>query len=289
MKKIKLCLLISFVCLSLVQFNCSSRKNSSVNSADGTAIKYYTCGSGDPALVFVHGYASSHADWNFQTNYFSKKHKVVTLDLAGFGESGQKRKNWTMEAFGEDAAAVIRRLNLDKVIIVGQSMGAVVVLEAVTRIPDRVIGIVPVDMFQNVEAKRTKEQNEEFEKRVWHNINNPDPEKLRAAFKRDINQKILDEMIHFYKTSSKTGWRESGRALFSWMSNNLPDFLKRIHVPVYCINSDQRATNLEIARKYAPEFNAKIIKNTGHAVMIDAPDDFNRALEEIIEEFLDKQ
>ena len=55
------------------------------------------------------------------------------------------------QAFGEDVAAVIRKLDLRRVILVGHSMGGPAILEAAALVPDRVIGLVPVDTFHDVE------------------------------------------------------------------------------------------------------------------------------------------
>ena len=44
-------------------------------------------------------------------------------------------------------------------------------------------------------------------------------------------------------------------------------------------------TNIEAFQKYAPTFKAKIVKDVGHLVMWDNPEEFNRLLEESIREF----
>jgi pimeloyl-ACP methyl ester carboxylesterase len=61
-------------------------------SSDDVTIAYQVQGEGKPALVFVHGWGINRTYWNAQLTYFAKKHHVVTIDLAGHGESGQDRK-----------------------------------------------------------------------------------------------------------------------------------------------------------------------------------------------------
>lgn len=61
-----------------------------------------------------------------------------------------------MNAFGQDVAAVVADLRLERVILVGHSMGGSVVLEAAQTIgPDRVAGIVLVDAFHDPLATET--------------------------------------------------------------------------------------------------------------------------------------
>ena len=285
MKKSIQILYVLLLSTVIIIAGCSEKIENTAVSYDGVKISFEVRGEGAPAIVFVHGFASENKDWRFQMSYFSPNYKVAAVNLAGFGDSGNNRKEWTMGAFGEDVVSVIKHLKLEKVILVGQSMGTAVILEAALRIPERIIGLVPVDMLQNVESKRTPKETRQFSDRVWNGIINPDRKRLRSAFKRDIDEKIVDEIIHFYNSSSKIGWREAGGAFLQWMSDDLLNVLKKIQNPIFCINSDRRKTDKEIARKYVRSFDAVIIENTGHPVMLDAPDDFNQALEDIIRSF----
>jgi pimeloyl-ACP methyl ester carboxylesterase len=131
-------------------------------SADQVAIHYSVQGEGEPALVFIHGWCCDAGYWKEQVPVFSKHNMVVTIDLAGHGESGMERKEYTMESFGEDVAAVVNKLELKSVILIGHSMGGRVNLAAALRIPDRVLALVGVDNYQDFEMKIPPEQIEQF-------------------------------------------------------------------------------------------------------------------------------
>jgi len=118
-----------------------------VTAADQVAIKYETAGRGEPALVFVHCWTCNRGYWDKQVEHFAKDHQVVRLDLAGHGESGRERKDYTVEAFGGDVAAVVEKLGLQRVVLIGYSMGGSVSVEAAKRLGDRVIGVVGIDTF----------------------------------------------------------------------------------------------------------------------------------------------
>jgi pimeloyl-ACP methyl ester carboxylesterase len=120
-------------------------------SADGVSIAYEVRGEGEPALVFIHGWCCDRSYWEEQTPHFAEKYKVVAIDLAGHGESGLDRKEWTMKAFGEDVVAVVNKLNLEQAILVGHSMGGFVILEASSLMPKRVIGLVGADTLGDFE------------------------------------------------------------------------------------------------------------------------------------------
>ena len=58
--------------------------------------------------------------------------------------------------------------------------------------------------------------------------------------------------------------------------------LRETKVPIHAINGDRSPTSLEANRKYAPQFDAVIIKDTGHYPMLENPARFNQLLTEIL-------
>jgi pimeloyl-ACP methyl ester carboxylesterase len=102
-------------------------------------------GRGAPPLLFVHGFACSHADWNHQIDVLQDKHEVVACDLRGHGQTPARPHECSIEHYGGDVAALVGNLNLSGVVLVGHSMGCRVVLEAARLDPDRIAGIVLVD------------------------------------------------------------------------------------------------------------------------------------------------
>ena len=121
-----------------------------VPSADGVPIAYEVHGQGEPALVLVHGWSCDRGYWKEQIEYLSPQYRLVLVDLAGHGESGMGRKDYTMSAFGADVAAVVDSLGLKNVVLVGHSMGGDVIVEAAKKLPGRVVGLVWVDEYKSL-------------------------------------------------------------------------------------------------------------------------------------------
>ena len=71
---------------------------------DGVDIHYEAMGSGSPALLFIHGWNCDRRYWAGQLAYFAEQHQVDAIDLAGHGESGLQRTEWTIGQFGADVA-----------------------------------------------------------------------------------------------------------------------------------------------------------------------------------------
>jgi pimeloyl-ACP methyl ester carboxylesterase len=134
MVKLARYIILVFV-ITLCTYGCESSMQmpsiSNTLSADNVSIAYAVYGPAtDPAVVFVHGWNCDSRDWHNQIPYFSKKYQVITVDLAGHGNSGFGRKAYTTEAFGQDVVAVLRQLNVKKAVLVGHSMGGEVILYA---------------------------------------------------------------------------------------------------------------------------------------------------------------
>ncbi|MBU1146980.1 MAG: alpha/beta hydrolase [Candidatus Omnitrophica bacterium] len=106
-------------------------------SADGTVINYYEHGQERPVLVFVHGWSCDASYWKEQIEYFKEKYRMVLIDLAGHGRSGSERENYTMEAFGQDVKAVVENIGAEKAVLIGHSMGALVIAETARLMPEK--------------------------------------------------------------------------------------------------------------------------------------------------------
>ena len=83
-----------------------------------------------------------------------------------------------------------------------------------------------------------------------------------------------------------TGWRESINGFMDWHNEKKMEALKQCRVPILAINSDMQPTNVEAFRKIIPSFDAKIVPGSGHVIMWDATDEFNRLLEECVQQIL---
>jgi pimeloyl-ACP methyl ester carboxylesterase len=112
---------------------------------DGVTLRYVEAGSGDPPLLFVHGWTCNHTHWRDQLPHFAKKHRVVALDLRGHGKSDAPDQDYGIDGFVGDVAWFIRELGLQKPVIIGHSMGGVIAMNLARRHPDLARAIVMVD------------------------------------------------------------------------------------------------------------------------------------------------
>ena len=273
---LRILLLVVFA-FSAVQ---AQQKSEVVNASDGVPIHYSVQGKGDPALVFIHCWACNRHFWDNQVAEFSKTYRVVTIDLPGHGESGQGRKNYSVESYGDDVKAVVTKLNLKRVVLVGSSMGGPIALEATRRMPDRVVAIVPVDTLQNVEQKVPQEQLDAVFQQMQADFKTATTNLLNQFFfspttPAAVKERIINETI----AQKPEVVLPILKAVFSY---DAAPGLREVKVPIRAINADRVPTNLEVNRKYAPQFDVVIIKGTGHYPMLEDPARFNQMLAEIL-------
>jgi pimeloyl-ACP methyl ester carboxylesterase len=112
---------------------------------NGIKLAYEDRGAGRPAFVFVHGWTCDRSFFAPQAEHFSRRHRVVSVDLRGHGLSDKPRGEYPIAAYADDVAHVIEELELGRVVAVGHSMGGIAVLQLAAAHPERVAAIVMVD------------------------------------------------------------------------------------------------------------------------------------------------
>ena len=253
-------------------------------AADGVPLHFDVDGLGSPPLVFVHGWSCDRTYWEQQMKRFESDHLVVAMDLAGHGESGLDRTTWSMEAFGKDVVSVINHLDLKGVILIGHSMGGSVILEAARMMPSRVLALVAVDTFFDIETMMTRDQSDQFLR--------PFRTDFRATTRRFVRE-------YMFTSGTDASLKEAIATdmslappdvaieiLARLVMYDTPSALRKVGVPVHCINSDKYLTKVDVAREYAPSFDVSILPDVGHFLMMERPEDFNELLSQTIDVLL---
>ena len=287
MKKLNPILICASIVFLLIVSGCLNEPVTTVDSFDGVSISFDNKGEGEPAIILVHGWSNTRVIWDAQVSHFSEKYQVIAVDLPGFGKSGNNRSEWTIASYGEDISTIIQQLNLKKVVLVGFSLGASIVIEAANKVPDHVIGIVLVDDLHMVEMKIPPPMAHFLDSTMMDLINNPTKEKLVGGgfFKNNVDS-AYHRILTILEGASHIGWRESLAGHINWRNDHCTNSIQAVKAPIIAINSDMQPTNVEAFKKYAPTFKAKIVKDVGHVIMWDNTEEFNRLLEESIQEFI---
>lgn len=121
-------------------------------AVDGVRIACWDQGRGDPPLLFVHGWCCDHTYWAPQAAALSADHRIVTLDLPGYGASERPRRSYSMPQYATEVLAGAHALELGRPLLVGHSMGGLIAFLAAAAAPQQVRGVVLVDPAFGPEA-----------------------------------------------------------------------------------------------------------------------------------------
>jgi pimeloyl-ACP methyl ester carboxylesterase len=254
-----------------------------VLSKDGTPISYEVSGSGEPTLVFVHGWSCDARYWRAQVPVLSKKHRVVVLDLAGHGHSGLTRSKYTMRAFGEDVRAVTEATGSKQVILIGHSMGGSVIAEAARLMPGRVIGLIGVDTLENVEYPLTAEEFKKMiapmEKNFISGSRQFVGEMLYPETDRQLKEWIIADISSAPPNVALSAMQEM---MGQYITGEAAKVFDALRIPVISVNGDLWPVDVEANRRHMISYDAIILKKADHFLMMDRSEEFNAALEKAI-------
>ena len=260
----------------------------SVNSYDEIEIVYdvqgQVTGSGSAldAIVFVHGWTCNRKHWRNQIREFSDRYRTIAIDLAGHGESGLGRSEYSMSAFARDVASVLEQEHVGRAVLVGHSMGGMVILHAARLLGNKIIGLVGADTFKFLrDDPRTGRQSGQLH-----------------VMARDYDSAVQKMVLGMFSDDTPDALRESisegmlatphevGFGAMKGMSEDEPlfDLAKSLKIPKMTINATGR--ELDKAALRDAEVDLRMVATKSHFVMNENPEEFNQLLSEAVESIL---
>jgi pimeloyl-ACP methyl ester carboxylesterase len=111
---------------------------------EGARLHYLDQGRGSAVLLF-HGFAVHSFTWRLIIPLLQARHRVIAFDLPGFGLSDRNPDlSLSLTSHAERAAALLDRLEIDRALVVGYSMGGAIAQRLAAAHPERVTGLVLV-------------------------------------------------------------------------------------------------------------------------------------------------
>jgi pimeloyl-ACP methyl ester carboxylesterase len=248
-------------------------------SPDGVHVQYRVYGSGEPTLVFIHGWSCDSNYWREQVPVFKQHYSVVTVDLAGHGGTDGNRTEWTIRNFGQDVATALSAVPSEQIILVGHSMGGPVAIEAARKLGKRVIGIIGVDTFNSVGAPAPGKAQVDALLKAFEADYIGQTRKFvtEHLFAPTANHELANKVAYDMSLSPPRVAIPSLRAVLEY---DYTEPLQEVSVPIVAIDSDLgEPVNEARIRKVLPKFHATIITGVGHFLMMEDPARFNAALE----------
>ena len=111
----------------------------------GTAGPSSGPGQRDPALLLIHGIGDSSDTWRPVLQALARTHTVIAPDLLGHGRSEKPRADYSVAAYANGMRDLLSVLEIDRVTVVGHSLGGGVAAQFAYQFPDRCERLVLVD------------------------------------------------------------------------------------------------------------------------------------------------
>src|SRR6478609_7295946 len=112
----------------------------------GTALHYVTAGTGGTPVLLVHGFPESWWAFHRVIPLLAAEHRVIAVDLRGFGDSVVADDAFTSGVAADDLHALVQHLGLGPVHMLGQDVAGGTVLRLATRHAEDVASLVAVEM-----------------------------------------------------------------------------------------------------------------------------------------------
>lgn len=154
-------------------------------------IAYTDTGKGT-ALVFLHGFLENAGMWDFYTTEFSKKYRVITIDLLGHGQSESIGYIHSMEDMADAVQTVLSELRIRKAVFIGHSMGGYVALAFAELYPDHVKGMILLNSTSRADSDERKRNRDRAIVAVKQSYTNFIKMSIANLFSEDNRDRLTD-------------------------------------------------------------------------------------------------
>ncbi|MFC1529331.1 alpha/beta fold hydrolase [Gemmatimonadota bacterium] len=259
-----------------------------IEVGNGAELYYEEMGRGLP-VVMIHGGFLTHRNWDDQFEVFAREgYRVVRYDARGHGRSLSIPGDFNHT---EDLKIVLDELGIEKAVLMGLSMGGYISSDFAVTCPDRVAGLVLVSPgitgYDFSQAEDIRIHYEEF----GEDYASRDPERIARAFMRAWTDGP-------YRTPEETPAEVRERSLRMCLEslNNTPDVesrevrpeppaierLAEISVPTLAIlatlDMPVITAIVDLYERDIPDCRKIVIEDAAHAVNMEKPEEFNRAV-----------
>lgn len=137
-------------------------------SADGTTMHYVDVGSRGTPVLLLHAFPLHSGMWRPQLDALATDRRVVAPDLKGFGASDAPAdpSAYSMAGYADDVAGLLSGLELDRVVVVGLSMGGYVAFSLLARHRPLVAGLVLADTRAGRDSDQVLERRSQQQRQV---------------------------------------------------------------------------------------------------------------------------
>lgn len=268
---------------------------------DGQPVNTIQLGEGPP-IVFVHGLSGSWPNWLEQLTVLARSHRVVAMDLPGFGHSPMPSETITISGYARLLDGLLGVLGVDAAAVVGNSMGGFVSAELAIAYPQRVEQLVLVSAsgissYQDPRGLRAAHTITRLERIVAAYTAWVASKSETVARRRGLRNATLGLVVRHpgrlpaalaaeqIRGAGKPGFLQGLRANIDYpIRERLPE----IACPTLIVWGDEdrviSVRDADVFEELIPDSRKVVFEKTGHMAMLERPAAFNELLERFLAE-----
>ena len=238
-------------------------------------------------IVFIHGVGLDHKMWSPQIDYF-KKFSTITYDLLGHGRTPFKKKQIKMNDYVEQLSSIIKFLKLEKINLVGFSIGSLIALNFAADFQNKLNSLT----LMATTYKRTEEQRQTVIDRV--NLAKLNKPISQLAMKRWFTDEYLEKNPNIYEEFTKILTKDGedqknfikAYELFAYYKDDLEKIKKINTKTLVMTGSIDPGSTPQMSKNLSNDLNNSSyteINNGKHLCSIECADDVNINIKKFIE------
>jgi pimeloyl-ACP methyl ester carboxylesterase len=255
------------------------------NTASGTFYVFNKKEQSTP-IVFVHGVGLTYEIWQPQLDFF-KDYSNLSYDILGHGKSSLKKQNISFDDFSDQLIELINELKIEKIHLVGFSIGSLIARNFATRYGDRLRSLVLLGSIYKRSEQQQKIVNERFDQAK------KELKLSRQALKRWFTDKYLENNPDTYEKISSI---LSGNNMTNFLKvyelfvrhKNDEDFEKIQTKTLVMTGEHDIGSTIEMSQQLnnvIKHSELKIIKEGKHLCGIECADEVNLSIKNFIEKY----
>ena len=255
------------------------------NTASGTFYVFNKKEQSIP-IVFVHGVGLTYEIWQPQLDFF-KDYSNLSYDILGHGKSSLKKQNISFDDFSDQLIELINELKIEKIHLVGFSIGSLIARNFATRYDDRLRSLILLGSIYKRSEQQQKIVNERFDQAK------KELKLSRQALKRWFSDKYLENNPDTYEKISSI-LSENNMANFLKVyelfvrHKNDEDFEKIQTKTLVMTGEHDIGSTIEMSQQLnnvIKHSELKIIKEGKHLCGIECADEVNLTIKNFIEKY----
>jgi pimeloyl-ACP methyl ester carboxylesterase len=243
------------------------------------AVGYEEHGAGSP-VVLLHPFPFARGIWSGLTDVLAVRHRVITVDARGFGESPLGDDGYAMDDLADDLAALLAELGVERAAVLGMSMGGYAALAFAVRHPTQLSALVLADARAAADSAETRKARDGAIGRIRATGSGP---YLDGSMARLLSPEATPALVTFLRDRAETRAASLIAGIEALRDRpDRTDQLGAIRVPTLAIRgSGDQVTPAEDMQQMARAIVGATfvsIPGAGHLSHIEAPDVFEQAL-----------